>query len=127
MALGVKALPWSKTLPFKECLIPLSLSFQMYWLNVAFLLFCFLKLCLWPLNLALNVFSMSPRDVLSLLFSLFTVAWYIMLDVLHCPFCGHIDLHGNYSHLQCFLFFCLCLLLFLLCLDIICFTFGIQK
>ena len=58
MAPGAKALPLSKTGHFKEYLIPLSLSFQMYWLNVvAFLSFRFLKLCLCPLNLVLNVFS----------------------------------------------------------------------
>ena len=34
--------------------------------------------------------SMSPIYVSSLLSSLFTVAWYMMLDVWHCPFSGHV-------------------------------------
>ena len=50
-----------------------------------------LKLHVCPLYRVLNVFSVSPTYVSSLLLScLVTVAWYIMLSVWHCPSSGHV-------------------------------------
>ena len=83
--------PLSMIAHFIECCMFLSFSDHMYWLSlVAFLLSSCLKVLVCPLYLVLNVLSVSPMYVSSLLLScLVTVAWYIMPEVRHCPFSGH--------------------------------------
>ena len=84
--------PLSIIVHFIECCMSLSFNVHTYWLSlVAFLLSSCLKLFVCPLYLVLNVLSVSPMYVSSLLLScLVTVAWYITPDVRHCPFSGHV-------------------------------------
>ena len=114
-------------------LMPLSFSFQMYLLNaVALRSPMLLKLCLWFVNLFLNVPSVSPMYVdSSSLSALFTVAWYINDFDRHFPSKGH----ACRRQLQSLLVLLLALLLLgfwvflnilLLCDDTICCMFAIQ-